>query len=46
MAFTHSIRTRIIGALLPVFSVAFIGIPLMIGGSVLVATIDVLFMST
>ncbi len=46
MAFTQTIRSRIVGFFLPIFSVAFIGVPLMIGGGIMVATIDVLFMST
>lgn len=46
MAFTQTIRARIIGFFLPTFSVAFIGVPLVIGGGIMAATIDVLFMST
>jgi hypothetical protein len=42
MQFTQKIRARIIGILLPVFSVAFVGVPFLIGGGVLVPTVDVL----
>jgi len=42
MQFTQKIRARIIGILLPIFSVAFVGVPFLIGGGVLVATVDVL----
>ena len=38
MQFTQKIRARIIGILLPIFSVAFVGVPFL----VLVATVDVL----
>jgi hypothetical protein len=31
-----------IGILQPIFSVAFVGVPFLIGGGVLVATVDVL----
>lgn len=41
--FTQKIRARMIGILLPIFSVAFVGVPFLIGGGVLVATVDVLF---
>jgi hypothetical protein len=44
MASTHSIRARIIGVFLPIFTVAFIGVPLVISGGVMLATIDVLFL--
>jgi hypothetical protein len=42
MAFTQQLRARMMGILLPIFSVAFIGVPLIIGGGVMVATVDVL----
>jgi hypothetical protein len=42
MEFTQKIRARIIGFLMPIFSVAFVGVPFLIGGGVLVATVDVL----
>jgi hypothetical protein len=45
MNLTQTIRARIIGIFLPIFSVAFVGVPLVIGGGVLVATIDVLLLS-
>jgi hypothetical protein len=45
MEFTQKIRARIIGILLPIFSVAFVSVPFTIGGGVLVATADVLLKS-
>lgn len=44
MEFTDTIRTRIIGILSPIFSVAFICVPLLVFGGVLVATAHVLIM--
>ncbi|MBI3433438.1 MAG: hypothetical protein HY018_14650 [Hydrogenophilales bacterium] len=45
MEFAHTIRAAVTAILAPIFSVAFVGIPLVVGGSVLVASADVLFMS-
>ena len=42
MEFTQKIRARMIAILLPIFSVAFVGVPFLIGGGILVATVDVL----
>lgn len=45
MEFTQAIRAGITAILAPIFSLAFIGVPLVIGGSILIASADVLFMS-
>ncbi|MGE5320744.1 MAG: hypothetical protein ACM3KD_11230 [Hyphomicrobiaceae bacterium] len=45
MELAHAIRAGFIAILAPIFSLAFVGVPLMIGGGVLVATADVLLMS-
>lgn len=44
MEFAQTIRAAVTAILAPIFSLAFVGVPLAIGGSVLVATADVLFM--
>ncbi len=44
MEFTQAIRARFIGILSPIFAVAFVGIPLVTVGGVLVATAHVLLM--
>ncbi len=43
--FAQTIRAAVTAILAPIFSLAFVGVPLVIGGSVLAATADVLFMS-
>lgn len=45
MDFAQTIRAAVTAILAPIFSLAFVGVPLVIGGSVLAATADVLFMS-
>jgi hypothetical protein len=45
MEFTQAIRAGVAAILAPIFSLAFVGIPLVIGGSILVASADVLLMS-
>jgi hypothetical protein len=42
MEFTQKLRARIISILTPVFTIAFVSVPLIIGGGVMFATVDVL----
>ena len=45
MKFTQAIRAAVTTILAPIFSLAFVGVPLVLGGSILAASADVLFIS-
>ena len=44
MKFAQAIRAGITAILAPLFSIAFVGVPLVIGGGILAASAEILFL--
>ena len=44
MKFVHAIRAAVTAIVAPIFSVAFVGVPLVIVGTILAASAEILFL--